>query len=1066
MEASEPDDSSDFKLALTLLSIAVLTFLSQTFTGLNIGLMSLDTAQLKVLIDVPNKDEAAMEAARYARKILPLRQKGNLLLCTILLGNTAVNAAMAQLMADYAGGLVGFLLTTAIIVILCEIVPQSVCTRHGLFLGAAGSPIIRVAMILFYPITKPYALVLDRLFPQRENMLDRSQLQALVEYQKSAAPGMLAEGQAEMLIGALGMAQKTVSEVMVQLERACSLSPEDVLDYAYVAQVIQKGFSRFPVVDKTGQVVGLLHCKDLLSLREPEHDHLEEIRGRSATVGELLAALKEAGRERQVFVCGKNTTLMALLAEFKRRPHLAVVADSEEPGEAPDAKHVGIVTLHNIFGTILQAQVGFSEDSGAAASPRRHQQAGALHLFDRHRLESMAASSEQLGEDEAGAVMSFLVATLPKIFSQQHIDSAAITALLRETRPRYIPKRTELYRAGQETTVVTLVLQGAFHLTSGADSCESTCGPWACLGLSLLSKSEKYTSDFTAVALTDAFVLQIEQQKYFAACKTGPAIWTSWPDTRKFSRATPDFQWPCRSNLGTNERPAPCFVSRMARLLRVPVAQAFVGHQWRAFLPLASSGARVSGDLDLAGLAEGGDEAWARFEQQAVAGCGAWQGREIVQVLHACARAGRRPRRLLEQLGKDIPEKLPQLETSALCVCLHTFAQLRSRDTALFKVITRYLLREERAPELTAAHVASLLYSHVRMLHSEKGLLRLAHLRLSEDAWGVSDLATALQALATLRADNVRLSTASARVVAREAPQAPLPLLGDLLEASLRLSIPCRVLQQGLMTRCQERPEELADLPVEVLVKLLSCLGGVESADDACQVLVAQLSGRVPELDHPRRLVQAMDALAKVQVFQEDLLKSIGRQIAIHMVDFSPKDVASCASACQRLLVQDGAVLEAMARQGLRSGRRFKLPYVQAVVRACRTAGFEHPVVVELLEGMQQQQRAREERESQEKPSAKVDWESLEEEPMFDKPVLGEAPAVEPAAGPKMSPMEALHDGHSWRRERRPVEDPDARSAAMLEDKDIRRIMADVERRVLRPAGLKSRALEGRRNRK
>jgi len=31
--------------------------------------------------------------------------------------------------------------------------------------------------------------------------LDRSQLQALVEYQKSAAPGMLAEGQAEMLIG-------------------------------------------------------------------------------------------------------------------------------------------------------------------------------------------------------------------------------------------------------------------------------------------------------------------------------------------------------------------------------------------------------------------------------------------------------------------------------------------------------------------------------------------------------------------------------------------------------------------------------------------------------------------------------------------------------------------------------------------------------------------------------------------------------------------------------------------------------------------------------------------------
>ncbi|CAK9007277.1 unnamed protein product [Durusdinium trenchii] len=509
------DDTESFKLALTFLSIAVLTFLSQTFTGLNIGLMSLDTAQLKVLIDVPNKDEAAMDAARYARKILPLRQQGNLLLCTILLGNTAVNAAMAQLLADYAGGFIGFLLTTAIIVILCEIVPQSVCTRHGLFLGAAGSPIIRLAMLLFYPITKPYALVLDRLFPQRENLLDRSQLQALVEYQKSAAPGMLAEGQAEMLIGALGMAQKTVSEVMVKLDAACSLSPKDILDYAFIAQVVQQGFSRFPVVEpSSGQVVGLLHCKDLLSLRDPEYDHLEEVRGRSATVGELLEALRQAGREREVFVCGEDTTLMALLSEFKRRPHLAVVSD----GEGPEARHVGIVTLHNIFGTILQAQGNsfFSEDVGS--SPRRHQQAGALHLFDRTRLESMAAGKEQLGEDEAGAVMSFLVATLPKIFSQQHVNSTKLLELLRELRPEFVPKRTELYRSGFETTKVTLVLQGAFHLTSGADQCESTVGPWACLGVGvLLAKADKYTSDFTAVALTDAFILQLERQRYLQA---------------------------------------------------------------------------------------------------------------------------------------------------------------------------------------------------------------------------------------------------------------------------------------------------------------------------------------------------------------------------------------------------------------------------------------------------------------------------------------------------------------------------------------------------------------------
>ena len=48
-------------------------------------------------------------------------------------------------------------------------------------------------------------------------------------------------------------------------------------------------------------------------------------------------------------------------------------------------------------------------------------------------------------------------------------------------------KRTQLYQKGFNATKVTLVLQGAFHLTSGSDCCESTVGPWACLGVGLLA---------------------------------------------------------------------------------------------------------------------------------------------------------------------------------------------------------------------------------------------------------------------------------------------------------------------------------------------------------------------------------------------------------------------------------------------------------------------------------------------------------------------------------------------------------------------------------------------------
>ncbi|CAE8713112.1 unnamed protein product, partial [Polarella glacialis] len=145
------DTNEIIGLVIKVVIILVLVCLSQTFTGLNIGLMSLDTSQLQVLIEVPKKDEEAVKVAKYAKKILPLRQKGNLLLCTILLGNTAVNALMSIILGEFAGGAVGFAASTVIIVLLCEIVPQSICTRHGLLLGALGSPLIRVAMFLFYP---------------------------------------------------------------------------------------------------------------------------------------------------------------------------------------------------------------------------------------------------------------------------------------------------------------------------------------------------------------------------------------------------------------------------------------------------------------------------------------------------------------------------------------------------------------------------------------------------------------------------------------------------------------------------------------------------------------------------------------------------------------------------------------------------------------------------------------------------------------------------------------------------------------------------------------------------
>lgn len=105
--------------------IVFLVALSALFAGLTLGLMGLDSRNLVLLTMGPFEDKQAEIQAKYARRILPVRKSGNLLLCTLLLGNVSVNALLSILLADLTSGLVGFFCSTALIVLLGEIVPQA-----------------------------------------------------------------------------------------------------------------------------------------------------------------------------------------------------------------------------------------------------------------------------------------------------------------------------------------------------------------------------------------------------------------------------------------------------------------------------------------------------------------------------------------------------------------------------------------------------------------------------------------------------------------------------------------------------------------------------------------------------------------------------------------------------------------------------------------------------------------------------------------------------------------------------------------------------------------------------
>lgn len=136
--------------------ILLLILLSGLFSGLTLGLLSLDKMGLQIVIGGGDP-----VLANYAKTIMPVRERGNQLLCTLLLGNVAVNSLLSILMADMTSGLVGFFSSTLLIVIFGEIVPQASCSRHALFIGYYTIYITKFFMVVLAVAAYPLGRALD-----------------------------------------------------------------------------------------------------------------------------------------------------------------------------------------------------------------------------------------------------------------------------------------------------------------------------------------------------------------------------------------------------------------------------------------------------------------------------------------------------------------------------------------------------------------------------------------------------------------------------------------------------------------------------------------------------------------------------------------------------------------------------------------------------------------------------------------------------------------------------------------------------------------------------------------
>ncbi|KAL0886552.1 hypothetical protein Bca101_010535 [Brassica carinata] len=341
-------------------------------SGLTLGLMSLSLVELEVIVKAgePNDRKNASQCHEpidpthtllLHKKILPLVKNQHLLLCTLLIGN-----ALAM-----------------------EIIPQAVCSRYGLSIGAKLSILVRFIVIVFFPLAYPISKLLDLLLGRRHSTLfRRAELKSFVFMHGNEAGkgGELTHDETTIISGALDMSHKSAKDAMTPVSKIFSLDIDSRLDEKTMGLIASEGHSRIPIysVDPT-VIIGYILVKNLIKVRPEDETPIRDLPIRRMTRVNLnlplydILNIFQTGRSHMAAVVGtKNCTSTNTPVHDKSINgtdnkdanvvlSIPVMNSSEVNQQSPiryidsnadeDEEVIGIITLEDVMEELIQEEI-------------------------------------------------------------------------------------------------------------------------------------------------------------------------------------------------------------------------------------------------------------------------------------------------------------------------------------------------------------------------------------------------------------------------------------------------------------------------------------------------------------------------------------------------------------------------------------------------------------------------------------------------------------------------------------------------------------------------------------
>ncbi|XP_026313925.1 metal transporter CNNM2-like [Hyposmocoma kahamanoa] len=517
----------------TLTLILICLIFSALFSGLNLGLMSLDRTELKIISNTGTEQER-----KYARAIMPVRDHGNYLLCSILLGNVAVNSTFTILLDELTSGLFAVIFSTLAIVLLGEITPQAICSRHGLMVGARSIMITKAVMALTAPLAFPISKLLDYFLGEEiGSVYNRERLKELVKVTTDVND--LDKDEVNIISGALELRKKTVSDVMTKLEDVFMLPITSVLDFETMSEIVRSGYSRIPVYEGTrGNIVTVLFIKDLAFVDPDDNTPLR--------------TLCQYYQNPCNFVF-EDVTLDVMFKQFKEghKGHMAFVHRINNEGEGdPFYETIGLVTLEDVIEEMIQAEIVDETDVFLDNRSKRRRNRPA------NKLQDLAAFAERhehqrihISPQLTLATFQFL-STSVEAFRPDTVSETVLRRLLRQDVIHHIKLKgktkkdpsTYVYHQGKPVDYFVLILEGRVEVTVGRENLVFEAGPFTYFGVQALTQNvgvaesptpsamgslqninmdsmlrHTFVPDYSVRAITDTFYLTVKRSLYLAA---------------------------------------------------------------------------------------------------------------------------------------------------------------------------------------------------------------------------------------------------------------------------------------------------------------------------------------------------------------------------------------------------------------------------------------------------------------------------------------------------------------------------------------------------------------------